>query len=321
MMSVIVPYKFSWHDTEVDFPHLEFIDVPGGKQVSWNLVGASLFVPDYKWRPSREDIEANNKGAFRAHGVCGFSVAKYHEFFITFPYSSFRGEVSPTAFRMGNIEATFGQATPLAYYLFGDAYDEKYFGPWESISSLRLLGVDGEDLEAAFINACDAYAEKSGQLPVIFELRDDFDYEEEEELANHEPDIKTSPPIVTNLEPLRFLYGGLLQPDALSACIQFYRVLEYFSFFTNFNEIKKLRHDHTLSDAEFPSRIFQFLSKDEKGPIFKLIANLVDKELLSRAQTEGLEPDLKAYVLARRLIPSWIAARVTKVARVSARFS
>ena len=34
-----------------------------------------------------------------------------------------------------------------------------------------------------------------------------------------------------------------------------------------------------------------------------------------------LEPDSKAYLLARRLIPSWIAARVTKVARVSARFS
>jgi hypothetical protein len=34
-----------------------------------------------------------------------------------------------------------------------------------------------------------------------------------------------------------------------------------------------------------------------------------------------LEPDSKAYLLARRLIPSRIAARVTKVARVSARFS
>jgi hypothetical protein len=34
-----------------------------------------------------------------------------------------------------------------------------------------------------------------------------------------------------------------------------------------------------------------------------------------------LEPDSKGYLLARRLIPSWIAARVTKVARVSARFS
>jgi hypothetical protein len=32
--------------------------------------------------------------------------------------------------------------------------------------------------------------------------------------------------------------------------------------------------------------------------------------------TSGLEPDSKAYARASRLIPSWIAARVTKAARV-----
>src|SRR5439155_6048630 len=34
-----------------------------------------------------------------------------------------------------------------------------------------------------------------------------------------------------------------------------------------------------------------------------------------------LEPDSKGYTLARRLTASWMQARVTKVARVSARFS
>jgi hypothetical protein len=33
------------------------------------------------------------------------------------------------------------------------------------------------------------------------------------------------------------------------------------------------------------------------------------------------EPDSKAYARARRLIPNWIAAKVMKAARVSARFS
>ena len=41
----------------------------------------------------------------------------------------------------------------------------------------------------------------------------------------------------------------------------------------------------------------------------------------SAAIYPSLEPDSKAYVLASRLIASWIAARVTKAARVSARFS
>ena len=260
----------------------------GGKKVGWGLVGASLFVPDYKWYPSLEEIEFNNKVTFKAHGFYGFSVGKYHEFFITFPYSSFRGEAKPAAFRLGGIEATFGQATPLAYYLFSGMFDEKYFGPWDSISSLRLMGVSSEDIEAAFINACDAYATKFGDLPVVFELHDDYDYEEEEQLSTDDLEPQKGPPIVNNLEPLRFFCGVLLQPDALSACIQFYRVLEYFSFFTNFNEIKKLRHDHTLSDAEFPGKLLQFLSKDEKGPLFKLIISLADKDFMSPAQAEGL---------------------------------
>jgi hypothetical protein len=34
-----------------------------------------------------------------------------------------------------------------------------------------------------------------------------------------------------------------------------------------------------------------------------------------------LEPDSKAYLRAKRLMANWIAARVTKAARVSARFS
>ena len=40
-----------------------------------------------------------------------------------------------------------------------------------------------------------------------------------------------------------------------------------------------------------------------------------------RQSNTVLEPDSKAYMRARRLIVNWIAARVTKAARVSARFS
>ena len=37
---------------------------------------------------------------------------------------------------MGSVEATFGQATPLAYYLFRDMFDEDYFGPWAQAEGL-----------------------------------------------------------------------------------------------------------------------------------------------------------------------------------------
>jgi hypothetical protein len=58
--------------------------------------------------------------------------------------------------------------------------------------------------------------------------------------------------------------------------------------------------------------------------VLPILAETVNHAALDNARNFWVrlsEPDSKAYVLARRLIPSWIAARVTKVARVSARFS
>jgi hypothetical protein len=78
-------------------------------------------------------------------------------------------------------------------------------------------------------------------------------------------------PLVTNLDPLRFYYNGMAQVDNVAACIYFYRTLEYFSFFTNATEMNRLRHDPNLSDADFSSRLLDLVSRDEKGPIFRLI--------------------------------------------------
>jgi hypothetical protein len=47
--------------------------------------------------------------------------------------------------------------------------------------------------------------------------------------------------------------------------------------------MKKLRHDGTISDAEFSKRILELISKDEKGPIFKLIKSVLDIGLLTNA--------------------------------------
>jgi hypothetical protein len=189
---------------------------------------------------------------------------------------------------MGNVEATFGLATPLAAMVFEGYHRGKYFGEWDQIASLRIVGVSIEDVEATFICACEAYRTKYRHVPVLFSLDDSFLYEDDIEMDAKAPEIVTSPPITTNIEPLRFLYSWLLQRDDAAACIYYYRVLEYFSFFTNATEMKKLRHDSNVSDADFSKRVLDLITKDERGPIFKLISLIVNDELLDNSKSEGL---------------------------------
>ena len=92
-------------------------------------------------------------------------------------------------------------------------------------------------------------------------------------------------------------YNGLSQVDDIAACIYFYRVLEYFSFFVNAGEMTKLRHDQTISDADYSRKIIDLVHRDEKGPIFKLIVTLVDKTMIAQSLTEGLIKTPTANVL------------------------
>jgi hypothetical protein len=55
-------------------------------------------------------------------------------------------------------------------------------------------------------------------------------------------------------------------------------------------------------------------SMNDNNPLSGVTVLVVEDDLF-------LEPDSKGYVLAVRLIARWMAARVTKAARVSARFS
>src|SRR5947208_3663595 len=48
------------------------------------------------------------------------------------------------------------------------------------------------------------------------------------------------------------------------------------------------RHDPVISDADFSRRILDLVSRDETGPIFKLITSLVDDPLLAGAAAEAL---------------------------------
>ncbi|WP_210213699.1 hypothetical protein, partial [Sinorhizobium meliloti] len=99
-------------------------------------------------------------------------------------------------------------------------------------------------------------------------------------------------------QPLRFYYAGLAQEDAVAACIYFYRVIEFYSFMTHEAMIRRLRHDGSLTDHEFSRKILDVVTRDEKGPVFRLIAAVADNDLLERAKTEGVVQNALANVLA-----------------------
>jgi hypothetical protein len=199
---------------------------------------------------------------------------------------------------MAAVEASFGDATPLAAMLFDPFHRAKWYGPWNEILSLRIFGVGADEAEIAFLNAMNAYEEKFGVLPDLFPI-DHVIFDDEE--TEHEEQIYIAPPMVTNLDPLRFYYNGLTQIDHVAACIYFYRTLEYFSFFTNATEMNRLRHYPNLSDADFSRRLLDLVSRDEKGPIFRLITTLADAAILDGAVTDGLIKNALVNVLCEAL--------------------
>jgi hypothetical protein len=305
-MPPLIPYQFDPLASEYEEHHLVWEDALGGHMVTWPVTGTRIFMPKESSDPLAEivagqnprdpltEITAGNNGLFKHFRQLGFTLGSYSEFFVSMPGAKY------VCFKMGHIEVTFGDATPLAVMIFDPYHRERWFGPWDTIMSVRIVGAGPDEAELAFLNACTAYEEKFGVLPDMFPvftvLEPDYD-----EPSDDEPQLFPAPPIITSLDPLRFYFNGMAQPDDIAACIYFYRTLEYFSFFTNATEMNRLRHDATTSDADFARKVLDMVSRDEKGPIFKLIATLADQAMLAAAVTDGLIKNPVANLLCEEL--------------------
>jgi len=275
-----VPYSFDPPAEEYEEEHLVWEDAADGQFALWPVIGERIFVPEK--RTSLADYIAPNAGAFTPHSNFGFTLGRYSEFLVAAP------DFQYCAFNMAGVEASFGDATPLAAMVFWPIHHRKVHGEWQEFTSLRILGVGEELAEVAFLNAMLAYKEKSEYLPDISHLWPVSDDWETSELKDQ---VYSAPPIITDIDPLRFYYNGLAQNDSIAACIYFYRTLEYFSFLTNASEINVLRKDATTTDSEFTRKILKLISRDEKGPVFKLITSIADAKLLEYARFTGLIKD------------------------------
>jgi len=278
-MPPIIPFEFDPCSSEFETEHLKYDPADKGEYVSWPAANVKLFVPPHDYHLHPSDLQKSNPNYFRMYGAKGFLAGSYAEILVS--------EVPVfMALKMGGIEVSFGRASPLAAYIFDYVHRSKYFGAWDSIHSARIIGVTVDNAEASFLNACMQYQDKTGFIPEPAAMDDSFLYEEEPEEQN--PVTLLLGPIVKDLDPLRFYYFGLSQADNASACIYFYRTLEYFSFLINQSKLTKLRHDYMMSEAEFAKRVHEVLFKEEKGPLLQIINNICDQSDLQKALDYGI---------------------------------
>lgn len=291
-MKPTVPLSFKPSPLSFDTDHLEYEDAEGGRFVSWPVTGTKFFVPTYKYHIEPDEVEKANPGHFKMHGDTGFSIGNYHEFFVREPLPT------DLAMKFGSIEVTFGEATPLAAFIFDYVYREKWFGEWEYWKSARILNATTNTYEVAFINACLRYKERTGTLPIPTAMDPSFLDEVDQKLSAA---VKAYGPLISDLDPLRFYYNGLTQTDDTAACIYLFRTLEYYSFLTNQQQLTALRHDKAIGESEFVKRTLELVTKEEKGPFLKLINQLADAKSLALATESKLIASKNAQLLGEAI--------------------
>lgn len=291
-MKPTVPFEFEPRADDFEDHHLVYENIAGGQSITWPVVDVTLTVPESDWSLDFEEIEKANSGRVKFHGLMGFSIGPYHEILV--------GELQEhICFKMGQFEVSFGAATPLMAYLFDGVHREKYFGLWESIATARILGASADEFEVIFINAAIRYNEIFGVLPRPFSMDESLLFDEESE--RKEPPVSVQPPPIRDIDPIRFMYYGLSQSDDVAACIYFYRVLEYYSFLTNKQQMSKLRYDSSVSEDDFSKQILLLVTRDEKGSLLKLVNALADDSALTYAVSSGLIKNTNAALLGEAI--------------------
>jgi hypothetical protein len=214
----------------------------------------------------------------------------FHEFFI-------EGVSEAASFRVGKADVGIGEISPIGMFLFEPYYDRKEHGDeWGYLSTVQIANVAAASAEVYLLNALRVYGDHALDFPAVisFDRAKWWD----------EPTPKRIPSRVSfvthDLEPLRFLYYGRREADHAAACVQFYRVLEFYAFFKLEGTVSALRHDQRLPDRDFLKRIASALSRDERTSITRFIESLATPRFLRAAVRAGLvtHPDERLFSAA-----------------------
>lgn len=269
--------------------HLEIRKEEHAYSITWRETGITVWASKPK-EPEHKNL-LRHTPTLKFHGMFGYSIGTYHEFFI--------GAVDNYAeFGLGKADVSIGDVSPLAIFLFGAYYHRKAHGDeWNYLSTVRIQNAPVEFAEMYLLNALQLFGDGYFEQPVVLPFGPVEWWEPAEPKAL--PERVTSIPV--DIEPLRFFYYGRRETEHESACLQFYRVLEFYAFFEVQADVAKLRGNTALSDREFLTRVANVIFRNERTPIVRLVTRLAGKRLLARAVKAGLitqeQPELLGEAL------------------------
>jgi len=248
-------------------------------EIRWDILDVKILSAEEEY-PDFEVLEKLNP-TLTFYSQYGYSLAQFHEFFI---------EPVPENFEMklGRAEASIGEVTPLGAFLFQSCRDEHIHGEWEDMKSVRILGVKKGLAEAYLINALHRYSQKYDFETRIWRLGPVDYWEPPTDVLSADGNVSSYPPLTIDIEPLICFYHALRESDHGAACIQYYRVLEYYAFFSLQHEISGIRHNRSVSDRDFLLKARSLLTREEKSPLIRLVISICDASILDRARKVGL---------------------------------
>src|SRR6478736_880440 len=297
-----VPLTFDYeHSDEKRWAPLDISDEKGLTTVRWRELALTLVhsppEPEYRfWRtPNVADALAKTPG-LRMHGQFGFTLGQYTEVLalqdVPHPASAI--------LKMGTVELTLGEPTPLFRYLCNNQHDSDIHGEWEGLSSMRLWNCPPDLAEAYLLEGHAALARQHCPALRFYQIFE-YDYGDEFETNSEEPIELQLPSAITDIPALRLYHDGQIQPDSATAILQFYRVLEYFSVVGRHNEVEALRRRPDLSSKEFTLEVAKVIGGEERSNICRMVASLADATILNGAATDSLIERADAQLLGNRL--------------------
>lgn len=279
-----IPYTFEKLE-EGYLGHLQIEESDELTTVKWKLVDLPLCHKGESFYPSLKSI-AEHTPAFKDHSLYGFSLGAYSEFFI---YVDWGQKVQNVTFFLGDIEISLGEITPLAQYIYDGNEVKHYHPPVSELKSIRISAPTSENIESILLYAI---LKLRNHYEFVFDVftfyLKDEDVDEEECTEEDVSEIEKFKAPISDIEPLRLVYKGIIESETANAFLHFYRVLEFYSALTYQNDISAMRSDHNISSKEFVSKILQIFNKDERSMICKLVSKIADAAMIKFALSENL---------------------------------
>jgi len=221
----------------------------------------------------------------------GFRIGNYAEFTVFEPWFGDPPERRAWA-RIGKVEASIGEPTPIMRYVFGHTLrlNDLLDGDWSNVHSIRLVGVSENSVEKGLLQALLTFRSRlaADSLDIGGVSDSEVDQLEEEVDVSEGSELCAPEFCGSDLEPLRMFHRAVSTVDAEFAFLQFYKILEYYCILNSADDLSRLRWDRSISSTEFMRTVLLSVSREERALLCRLIAKIASPSTTKLAVDLGL---------------------------------